>query len=164
MHDAVLDSLDTVARRHAFATLRFNFRGVGASEGRFDGGDGEVDDALAAVGWLRAEHPGLPLWIAGYSFGASVAWRALGRAGDVEGALLVAPPIGRMAFGPLAAPPQLVVVAGDRDDFVNAADLDRWLQQAAPHAVRETITGADHFFSGAHARLGAAIERALAGS
>lgn len=53
-----------------FAALRFNFRGVGQSAGAFDGGMGEVDDVLAAVAWMREAAPGLPLWLAGFSFGA----------------------------------------------------------------------------------------------
>ena len=68
MHDAVVDTVDGVARRHAFATLRFNFRGVGASTGRFDNGIGEVDDLLAALAWLRDQNQ----WIAGLAGGLLV--------------------------------------------------------------------------------------------
>ena len=60
MHDAVVDTVEAVARRHAFATLRFNFRGVGASTGRFDNGVGEVDDLLAALAWMRDRTRGSP--------------------------------------------------------------------------------------------------------
>jgi alpha/beta superfamily hydrolase len=155
--------IDTIARRHGFATVRFNFRGVGSSDGRFDQGVGEVDDALAVIEWMRALHPTLPLWIAGYSFGSNVAWRALARAGDIRGALLVAPPVAMMDFSERPPRlPQLTVIAGDEDDYVDAAGLARWVGNTAPQARIETLRGADHFFSAAHRELAAAVERALA--
>ena len=59
-----------------FSALRFNFRGVGESEGSFDEGNGEMEDVLAAVTWMREAEPQLPLWLAGFSFGAAMAVRA----------------------------------------------------------------------------------------
>jgi uncharacterized protein len=162
MHDAVVDTVDSVARRHAFATLRFNFRGVGASTGRFDNGIGEVDDLLAALAWLRDETHGLPLWLAGYSFGSNVVWRSLERAGELRGALLIAPPVALMDFAARpATAAKITLIAGDEDDYVDAAALARWATDAAPNARIETIAGGDHFFSGGHQALAAAVERCL---
>ena len=163
MYDGVLDTAAAVAHRHRFATIRFNFRGVGASSGRYDSGVGEVDDLLAVVEWTRARFGARPLWIGGYSFGSNVAWRALDRCGDVEGVVLLAPPVAMMDFS--ARPqriPALTIVAGDRDDFVDAGDLDRWAKTAAPNARRVSLAGADHFFSGGYAALAQAIDGALA--
>lgn len=161
MHNAVVDTVATVARRRGFATLRFNFRGVGASTGRFDNGIGEVDDLLAASTWLR-EHTGLPMWLAGYSFGSNVVWRAIERAGELAGILLIAPPVALMDFAARpATTAAITLIAGDRDDYVDAADLSQWTRTAAPAASIETIADADHFFSGAHAQLAHAAERAL---
>src|SRR5262245_17281536 len=144
MHDGVLDTVDAAARRHAFTTVRFNFRGVGASSGRFDNGVGEVDDVLAAVEWTRARIGAKPLWVGGYSFGSNMAWRALDRCGDIDGVVLIAPPVAMMDFS--ARPPslpKLTIVAGERDDFVDASDLDRWARDAAPNARVVKIADAD---------------------
>jgi hypothetical protein len=162
MHDAVIDTVERVARAHHFATLKFNFRGVGASTGSFANGIGEVDDLLAALAWLRATVPDRPIWIAGYSFGSNVAWRALGRAGALAGVVLIAPPIGLMDFGAatnVSAP--LYVIAGDRDDYVDPAQLSRWARDATPAAALDIVAGADHFFSGGHAELARALDRVL---
>jgi len=163
MHDGVLDTVAAAARRHRFATVRFNFRGVGASSGRYDNGVGEVDDLLAVVDWTRAHVGAKPLWVGGYSFGSNIAWRALDRCGEVEGAVLVAPPVAMMDFSarPKSAP-RLTIVAGDRDDYVDARDLDRWAKTAAPGARVVSLAGADHFFSGGYAALAKAIDSAFA--
>lgn len=162
MYDGVLDTVDGAARRHRFTTIRFNFRGVGDSSGDYDNGVGEVDDLLAVVAWTRARIGAKPLWIGGYSFGSNIAWRALDRCGDIEGVVLIAPPVAMMDF---TARPQnlanLTVVAGERDDFVAASDLDRWARDAAPAAHVVTIAGADHFFSGGHAALARAVDAAF---
>ena len=163
MHDAVVDTVEGVARRHAFATLRFNFRGVGASTGRFDNGVGEVDDLLAALAWMRDRTQRSPVWLAGYSFGSNIVWRAISRAGELGGALLIAPPVALMDFAERpTSPPKLTLIAGDRDDYVDGAALSRWANDAAPGATVETVRGADHFFSGTHAQLARAVEQALA--
>ncbi len=161
MHDAVVDTVDSVARRRGFVTLRFNFRGVGESTGCFDNGIGEVDDLLAASAWLR-ECTGLPMWLAGYSFGSNVVWRSIERAGELGGVLLIAPPIALMDFAARTnTTAAMTLIAGDRDDYVDAEDLARWAQDAAPAAHIETVPGADHFFSRAHAQLALAVERSL---
>jgi hypothetical protein len=164
MHDTVVETLDDVARRHGFATLRFNFRGVGESTGHFDSGAGEVDDLLAALAWMRDRVGAMPVWLAGFSFGSNVVWRAIERAGDVAGVLLVAPPVTMMDFS--ARPPTsglaVTLIAGDRDDYVDAADLGRWAANASPSANVEIIAGADHFFSGRYSELAKAADRTLA--
>jgi alpha/beta superfamily hydrolase len=162
MHDEVVGTVEAVARRHAFATLRFNFRGVGASTGRYDNGIGEVDDLLTALAWLRDRVAAMPIWLAGYSFGSNIVWRALERAGDVAGVVLVAPPVAMMDFGARPAPRATVtLIAGDEDDYVDAAALRRWAADASSSPRVEIIAGADHFFSGGHAELAKAAERAF---
>jgi alpha/beta superfamily hydrolase len=166
MHDAVVDTVDGVARNHGFTTLKFNFRGVGASSGRFDQGVGEVDDLLAALTWLRDRAAPLPVWLAGYSFGSNIVWRALERAGDIAGIVLIAPPIALMDFTarPAIRAP-VTAIAGDQDDYVDATQLRSWAATtpsgAAPTAAVELIAGADHYFSGRHAALAQAAQRVL---
>lgn len=163
MHDTVVGTLEAAARRHGFATLKFNFRGVGDSTGHYDNGVGEVDDLLTVLVWLRDRVGGIAVWLTGYSFGSNVVWRAIERAGDLAGVVLVAPPVGMMDFG--ARPDSkatVTLIAGDEDDYVDAADLRRWAAEAADSARVEIIAGADHFFSGGYSHLTDAAERAFA--
>jgi hypothetical protein len=129
-------------------TLRFNFRGVGASAGQYDDGRGETDDALAVIEQGRALWPGAALWLAGFSFGAWVALRAAPRAAAAR-LVTVAPPVGRWDFAGLGTPgcPWLIV-QGDQDELVDAAAVQQWaaLQQPAPKLA--LLTGAEHFFHG----------------
>ena len=76
MHNKVVHTLARAFVRLGFSSLRFNFRGTGKSEGEYDESRGELQDALAAIGWMRQRAPELPLWIGGFSFGAAIAIRA----------------------------------------------------------------------------------------
>lgn len=129
-------------------TLRFNFRGVGASEGQYDEGGGETDDALAVIEFGRRRWPGVDLWLAGFSFGAYVALRAAARAGPSI-LVTIAPPVGRWDFRTLTAPgcPWLIV-QGDRDELVDAATVQAWAERQRPAPQMAMLTGAEHFFHG----------------
>ncbi|MBW1917643.1 MAG: alpha/beta fold hydrolase [Deltaproteobacteria bacterium] len=139
------------ARR--WATLRFNFRGVGRSSGTYSGGPGEVDDLAAALGWLIAQNL-KPCYLVGYSFGAYVTALALAQGLEANGALLVSPPI---AFLDLAILPQVpglaLIVVGDRDELCPVSDLQALLagHRNAPEVV--VISGTDHFFGGCEDQL-----------
>ena len=136
IHDAVLDTVATVLAERDFGRVRFNFRGVGASDGQYDEGRGEADDLVAVRDWLAAEHApddgagggaggGVDggvgeLWLGGYSFGSSVVWRAASRMSEARRIVLVAPPVGTMDF---AAPDdsltaEVTIVTGTADPFV----------------------------------------------
>ncbi len=147
MHDAVLATAVEVLMGAGVNCLRFNFRGVGGSEGQFDNGDGEVLDAVAAVDWVRQEYPRDEIWLIGYSFGASVAWRAASSI-DPARLILIAPPVGMMKFEANATTAQVDAIAGSRDDFVDQATFNAW-EDVDTHV----IDGADHFFGGYHDAL-----------
>lgn len=131
-------------------TLRFNFRGVGHSQGRFDHGRGEVEDLITVIDWFKQRHPGAPLWLAGFSFGAFVAYQAQDRV-DTERLLLIAPPITMYDFsvvGPVTIP--WMVFQGGKDDLVPAQDVSVWVHKQPNPPQYEWIGDADHFF---HRRL-----------
>ena len=133
-------------------TWRFNFRGVGGTEGAHDEGRGETDDMLAVIAHARATRPGLPLWMAGFSFGGAVALAAAARTAPEE-LILVAPSLKRLAQWQQAGndeshPANTLVIHGERDDTVPLTDSLDW---ARPREIPVTVVpGADHFF---HQRL-----------
>jgi len=158
MHDAVLETLAGVLAEQDIGRVRFNFRGVGASDGQYDEGRGEADDVVAVRDWLAAEHAPEALWLAGYSFGSSVVWRARNRIPEARRIVLIAPPVGAMEFAPpdeaLAA--EVTVVAGDGDAFV---DLDALRQWSGDRCDLRTVAGADHFFAGRWEALATTLRR-----
>lgn len=129
-------------------SLRFNFRGVGNSAGRYDEGNGETDDALAALDWLAGEHPGLPLWLGGFSFGAYVALRAQSQR-PVERLVTVAPAVERFAAAALELPRMpWLLIQGDADDVVSPQATYDWIAGLATKPELVVIKGAGHFFHG----------------
>jgi alpha/beta superfamily hydrolase len=129
-------------------TLRFNFRGVGASAGQYDDGRGETDDALAVIEQGRALWPGAALWLAGFSFGAWVALRAAPRAAAAR-LVTVAPPVGRWDFSGIPTPTcPWLIVQGDQDELVDAAAVRQWAAQQQPTPELAVLAGAEHFFHG----------------
>ncbi len=147
MNNNVVWTAERAFHRRGFATLCFNFRGVGRSTGTYGQGEAEVEDVAAALDFLREQTPG-PLYLVGYSFGAFVAGRALLQGLAVQATVFIAPPIAFMDLSWLPRAPGLrLVVAGDQDDICPLANLRRmWEGQAAPEI--KVIEGADHFFGG----------------
>jgi alpha/beta superfamily hydrolase len=136
-----------------WATLRFNFRGVGTSTGTYAEGEGEVADVAAALAFLTTRLPG-PYYVAGYSFGAYVVARALCQGLGADGALLIAPPVAFMDLSFLPAVPRLeLIVAGDRDQLCPLAMLQAMLKERPAPLKIAVIAGADHFFGGWEAEL-----------
>ncbi len=138
--------------------LRFNFRGVGKSTGSFDDGNGEVADVLAAVSWLRDEAPDLPLWLAGFSFGAAMAVRAAIEC-NPAGLISVAPAVTRFA-GNLDRQPECpwLIVQGDQDDLVDVEETIAWVNELEPGPELEVFPGTEHFFHGKLVLLRNAVE------
>ncbi|MDT8383942.1 MAG: alpha/beta family hydrolase [Gammaproteobacteria bacterium] len=145
-------------------TLRFNFRGVGASQGGYDQGRGEVDDLFAAVAWLRARHPQSPLWLAGFSFGAYVALMSQATA-QAERLLLVAPPVAMFDFSAESGVQiPWMVVQGGADEIVDPQQVSAWVQQQANAPEYCWIDGAGHFFHGQLVVLKQQIHHAWSGA
>jgi alpha/beta superfamily hydrolase len=140
------------------SALRFNFRGVGASEGAFDQGLGEVDDVIAAATWLRTEVPDVPLWLAGFSFGAAMAIRAALECRPA-GLISVAPAVARFA-GSLDNQPDCpwLIIHGDSDELVAVDDTIAWVNELDPGPELEVFPDTDHFFHGRLALVRNAVD------
>ena len=128
-------------------SLRFNFRGVGASAGTHDGGAGEVQDALAAARYCRQRWPQARLWLAGFSFGAAVAIRASIEA-TPAGLVAVAPAVDRMDIGAVTPGSAWLVLLGDADEVVSPQRMLAWAQGLRPQPAIQVLAGAGHFFHG----------------
>jgi hypothetical protein len=128
-------------------SLRFNFRGVGASAGTHDEGRGEVQDALAVVRHGRERWPQARLWLAGFSFGAAVAVRASSEASAV-GLVAVAPAVDRIDVGAVTPGSAWLVVLGDADDVVSPQRMLQWARNLSPQPVIQVMAGAGHYFHG----------------
>jgi alpha/beta superfamily hydrolase len=142
-------------------TIRFNFRGVGASEGEFDAGAGETQDALAVIAHGRARWPRATLWLAGFSFGGGIAIRAAALAA-CEALVTVAPALSRTA-GPAFAWPTCpwLIVQGDADDVVDPAEVRSVITGVTPAPQLRMLAGAGHFFHGRLPELRQAVVQFL---
>ena len=148
MHNKVAHTLARTFVRMGYAVLRFNFRGTESSEGEFDEGVGELDDALAAIHWMREKNPGLPLWVAGFSFGAAIAVKAA-VVTPLDGLVSVAPAITRFASG-LDSQPECpwLIVQGDQDELVDVEETVAWVDGLEPGPELLIIEEGEHFFHG----------------
>jgi hypothetical protein len=150
MRNKVVTIMERALREAGVATVRFNFRGAGDSEGSYDEGRGELDDLLAVVEWVRATRPDDDLWLGGFSFGA---WISLRGAQDLPVRMLIsiAPPVERYGFTDLVAPncPWLVV-QGDEDDVVSPSAVKEWVEALDRKPELVVMNGSGHFF---HRRL-----------
>jgi len=158
LHNKVVYRAAQALTRAGWATLRFNFRGVGLSEGRYDAGRGEVDDFRAALDEAERES-GLPIVAGGFSFGAAVALKATAADARIAALIVLGLPLatesGRLV--PRPAVPAFYAV-GEQDTFGPPDELRRF---AGPGAAVEVFPGADHFFDGSLDVLGDAIFRFL---
>lgn len=153
MNNKVVTTLARTAHALGVPTIRFNFRGVGASAGSFDSGRGEVEDALAAVAAGRQRWPDAQLWLAGFSFGGIIALRVSchAAAGRVAKLVTVAPALGRDFSDPrdieVPACPWLIV-QGDADEVIDGALVIEWAGRINPAPRLAVLPGVGHFFHG----------------
>ena len=155
MDNKVVQTLAKAFLELGYATMRFNFRGVGKSAGNFDEGIGETEDAAAALAWARARvSPSLPLIAAGFSFGCFVQSRLLPRS-QPQQLVLVGPAVSRFQLAEV--PKDTLVVHGEEDDVV---PLDAVMTWARPQGLPVTVfPGTGHFFHGRLTELKAVVKR-----
>jgi len=146
MHNKVVTMTARALRELGAASVRFNFRGTGSSEGSYDEGRGEVDDLHAVAAWVRGQRPGDAVWLAGFSFGAYVSLRA---AASLKPDLLIsiAPPAGRWDFDGIELPTMpWLVIQGENDEVVEPQAVYDWLQKSKAQAELVRMSDTSHFF------------------
>ncbi len=148
MYNNVVESMQRVYQNQGYTTLRFNFRGVGNSEGSYENGQGEQNDVLAAIAYLL--NTGFKkVDLAGYSFGAWVNALTTRQDIPVEQMVMVSPPVGFIDFEPITSLPCLrLVITGSRDEIAPLDIIKKMLPTWNPQTRLEVINGADHFYSG----------------
>lgn len=138
--------------RNGFSVLRFNFRGVGRSQGKFDHGVGELTDAATALDWAQMQNPDASAyWVSGFSFGAWVAMQLLMRRPEIEGFVAISPPVNIYDFSFLTpCPASGLIIQGDNDSVVSEESVsklnDKLAKQRNISVDYRVVPGADHFF------------------
>lgn len=174
MNNAVTVQLFRVFMKRGFATLRFNFRGVGKSQGEFDSGIGELADAATALDWLQATNPtASQCWVAGYQFGAWIGMQLLMRRPETDGFISVSPPTNVYDFSFLApCPASGLFLHGTADQVASPAEVERVVAklrtQKGISIAYDLVEGASHYWSehieDVERHVGAYVDGRLAGT
>ncbi len=161
MHNQVVETLVTIYQDKGFSTLRFNFRGVGDSEGSYDHGKGEKEDVRSALRYLY-DNGKKQLDLAGYSFGAWVNAMITNPESMLSGMIMISPPVTFLDFSFLSFNPKIeAVVTGGKDDIAAVDRIRSLLYTWNPEARLEVIEGADHFYSGRIGQLKSVLFRLI---
>lgn len=153
MNNKVTYALFRTFVNRGFNTLRFNFRGVGKSEGRFSQGEGELSDAASVLDWMQVYNPNASeCWVAGFSFGAWIGMQLLMRRPELDGFISISPPANMYDFTFLApCPVSGLIVQGDADTIVTKSSVDDLVYKLSLQrniiVEKKIVEGADHFFS-----------------
>jgi uncharacterized protein len=153
MNNKLVYALYQIFVRQGFSTLRFNFRGVGRSQGSFDRGEGELSDAASAIDWLQTYNPNAATcWVAGFSFGAWIGMQLLMRRPEIERFIAIAPPANMYDFTFLApCPSSGLILQGDQDKVVPVDAVQKLVTKLSHQRDIKIdfrkIAGADHYFA-----------------
>ncbi len=164
MHNKVIDGLFRRSTERGWGAARFNFRGVGKSSGGFDQGNGETEDLLGVMTWASESFhkPIGGMTLVGYSFGAWVGARVAARLSDLQRLVLIAPPVSRFDFSPLAVVTHAKhVFAAERDEIIPLSELERWFSGLAAPKSLTVIRNADHAFVGQTTELLRSVLRTI---
>ena len=171
MNNRVTYSLYKHFQTRGFSVMRFNFRGVGRSQGQYDNGEGELSDAATAMDWLQAQNPASSqCWIAGFSFGSWIGMQLMMRRPEIRGFVSVAPPATTHDFSFLApCPASGLIIHGEEDTVVPPDSVHKLVERISiQKGVKinvDVVQGANHFFAD-HldeliARIGGYLDAAL---
>ncbi len=168
MNNKVVYALYHAFVRRGFSALRFNFRGVGRSQGTFDRGEGELSDAASALDWLQSYNANTrSCWIGGFSFGAWIGMQLLMRRPEIDGFIAVAPPANLYDFSFLApCPSSGLILQGDKDQIVTLEAQQKLVNKLSHQRDIKIdyriLKGADHFFQNHMEELTAHVESYIA--
>jgi uncharacterized protein len=168
MNNKVVYALYHAFVRRGFSALRFNFRGVGRSQGNFDRGEGELSDAASALDWLQSYNANTrSCWIGGFSFGAWIGMQLLMRRPEIDGFIAVAPPANLYDFSFLApCPSSGLIIQGDKDQIVTLEAQQKLVNKLSHQRDIKIdyriLKGADHFFQGHMEELTSHVESYIA--
>jgi len=162
MHTKVVYQAAKALARIGCATLRFNFRGAGLSAGAFSDGPGEMDDFRAALDFMHARYPSVPMWAGGFSFGAWIGLTVGAADPRVSTLIGIAPPLDRYDFEPIAGSTKpKFFIQGDRDEICPLKRMREFYARAAEPKELVVIEDADHLFDGKVSEVADAIEDLL---
>ncbi len=167
MNNKVVYNLHYCFYNLGFTCLRFNFRGVGKSEGQFDDGLGELADAASALDFLQANTPNsTACWVIGFSFGSWIGMQLLMRRPEISGFISVSPPANSYDFSFLApCPSSGLIINGSLDRLVPPSDIkslsDKLKTQKGIQVAHKEIEGADHFFTNFEGEMIKAVDEYL---
>lgn len=154
MNNRVTVTLYNAFVENGFSAIRFNFRGVGRSEGTYDKGEGELTDTAAVLDWIQSIHQGQrPLWVAGFSFGALIGMQLLMRRPEIAGFVSVCPPANLYDFSFLApCPVSGMIINGEQDTICPTENVDKLVEklnsQRGISIDYRIIPNCDHSFNG----------------
>jgi alpha/beta superfamily hydrolase len=162
MENKVVTTVARAFKELGVAAIRFNFRGVGASEGQYGEGVGELADLRAVLDWLSSVQPTQRIWLAGFSFGAYISLQAAEHS-QVTQLISIAPPVHDFDFTHLPSfQCPWLIIQGDKDEVVPHDQLCAWEKELTrPHVLR-VMRDASHFFHGRLVELRAILIQALA--
>lgn len=148
MYNKVVYTLARAFIGQQFNVLRFNFRGTGQSEGEYDDGQGKLLDACAAIRWMQEREPDLPIWLAGFSFGAVITIHASLET-EPEGLISIAPAASRFSNNIDSQPDcPWLIIHGDQDELVNIDAIVEWINKLEPGPALSVFHDTTHFFHG----------------
>ena len=162
MNNNVVSAVCESYEENGYGTLRFNFRGVGRSEGGFENGDGEQEDVQAALDYLidLGYHK---IDVAGYSFGAWINALAIKRLENASRFIFVSPPVSMMDFSFLGFDQRIrLVISADNDDYADIRVIEQMLPSWNPSATFKIVRGSDHFYFGKENELKSMISEFIA--
>jgi len=148
MTNKVVTTLARLCRDLGFITYTFNFRGVGLSEGSYAQGVGEQADLIAVIDWARVQHPNLPLWLGGFSFGAYVS-AMVAPTVNPDCLISICPPVYHFDYQPIKPPLcAWFIVQTDDDEIVDARKVNAWVHTLTPQPTLISLPQGGHFFHG----------------
>ena len=162
MHTKCVFQASKALSRTGCVVLRFNFRGVGRSAGSWDEGRGEMDDFRAAVNYMAAEHPGLDMWAAGFSFGSWVAGTVGAEDERICALVLIGPPVNKYDFSAVKTSTKpTFIIHGESDELIPIKLVREFYAQLPEPKEFVEIDSANHLFDGQASEVGDALEGLL---